>query len=157
MRLTSSAFDSDEVIPTRYACDGKNVSPPLAWEGVPREAKSLVLILHDPDAPKVGGFTHWVVYNIPLETDHIEEHVPQQALVKGLGLQATNDGDRIGYLGPCPPSGTHRYFFRLFALDRALDLKTGSSATNVKAAMDGHIIDQAVLMGTYSKVSERVA
>ncbi len=102
-------------------------------------------------------FTHWVVYNIPAGTSHIEENIPQQATVAGLGVQGKNDAGEIGYMGPCPPSGTHRYFARLFAVDRELDLKPGLYHRDVYSEMQGHIVEQAELMGTYAKKCERAA
>ena len=157
MQLTSSAIQPGQPIPVRYSCDGKNISPQIAWGDVPRGTKSLAIILHDPDAPKPGGFTHWVVYNIPPETNRIEEHIPQQARIESVGMQGNNDAGRIGYTGPCPPSGTHRYVFRLFALDQMLDLEPGSSPEEVQAALEGHIIERAELMGTYARSSARAA
>src|ERR671923_2073314 len=126
MQLTSSAFQAGGAIPTRYTCEGEDISPELSWKEAPRGAKSFVLILHDPDAPRPGGFTHWVLYNVPPTLGSIEENVPRQEVVAGLGLQGKNDRGKIGYTGPCPPTGKHRYFFRLFALDKALELPPGA-------------------------------
>jgi Raf kinase inhibitor-like YbhB/YbcL family protein len=113
--------------------------------------------VHDPDAPRPGGYTHWVLYNIPAETGHIEEKVPNQEQIPGLGIQGKNDAGKIGYVGPAPPSGTHRYFFRLFAIDKMLDLAPGATHQQVSATIKGHILAQAELMGTYEKKSERAA
>jgi Raf kinase inhibitor-like YbhB/YbcL family protein len=109
------------------------------------------------DASKVGGFTHWLVYNIPGSVGHIEQDVPKDATVPGLGLQGKNDGGKIGYMGPCPPSGRHRYFVGLFALDSELNLPPGASHENVRQAMEGHILDRAERMGTYAKKELRAA
>ena len=157
MQLRSTAFQTGGAIPTRFTCEGDDISPDLSWRDAPPETKSFVLILHDPDAPRAGGFTHWVVYNIPAGTSHIEENIPQQATVEGLGVQGKNDAGEIGYMGPCPPSGTHRYFARLFAVDRELDLKPGLYHRDVYSEMQGHIVEQAELMGTYAKKCERAA
>ena len=157
MELRSTAFQAGGAIPTRFTCEGDDISPDFSWRDAPPETKSFVLILHDPDAPRAGGFTHWVVYNIPAGTSHIEENIPQQATVAGLGVQGKNDSGEIGYMGPCPPSGTHRYFARLFAVDRELDLKPGLYHRDVYSEMQGHIVEQAELMGTYAKKCERAA
>jgi Raf kinase inhibitor-like YbhB/YbcL family protein len=117
MQLTSSDFQPGGSIPIRFTCEGDDISPKLSWQDAPTETKSFVLTLRDPDAPKAGGFTHWLLYNIPPNLRHIEHNVPKQPTVPGIGLQGKNDGGEIGYMGPCPPSGTHRYFVRLFALD----------------------------------------
>jgi Raf kinase inhibitor-like YbhB/YbcL family protein len=144
MKITSSAFNEGGTIPDKYAKDGQNVNPPLRIEGTPAEAKSLLLIMDDPDAP-VGLFTHWLVWNIDPKTSEVAENsVPQGA------VQGTNDYPNLGYGGPQPPSGTHRYYFKIFALDGTLDLKPGAKRKEVDAAMRGHVIAQGELMGRYS-------
>lgn len=157
MQLTSPGFKQGSEIPSHYTSDGENVSPELSWKDAPANTKSFALVVHDPDAPLPGGFTHWVLYNIPAETQHVNERVPTEQQVAGLGLQGKNDGGKIGYIGPAPPSGTHRYFFRLFAIDRVLDLAPGATHKQLSAAVKGHILAQAELMGTYEKKSERAA
>jgi Raf kinase inhibitor-like YbhB/YbcL family protein len=157
MQLTSPAFKQGSEIPSYYTSDGENVSPELSWKDAPEKTKSFALVVHDPDAPMPGGFTHWVLYNIPAETQHVNERVPTEGQVAGLGLQGKNDGGKIGYIGPAPPSGTHRYFFRLFAIDQMLDLPPGATHKQLSAAVKGHILAQAELMGTYEKKSERAA
>ena len=157
MQLVSSAYQAGAEIPVLFTCEGKNISPELSWRDAPRETESFVLTLRDPDAPKVGGFTHWVVYNIPAGVGHIEQNVPKEATVPGLGLQGKNDSGKVGYMGPCPPRGTHRYYARLFALDNELNLRPGASHEEILRAMEGHIIDRAELMGTYTKRAEKVA
>lgn len=151
MRITSSAFGQGDRIPTRYTCEGEDISPEITWEGAPAETAAFALILHDPDAPRTNGFTHWIVYNIPRNVTRIRENVAEGPRVSGLGLQGKNDGGKIGYVGPCPPSGTHRYFLRLFALRKELDLAPGATSADVQSAMHDHIIEQAELMGTYAK------
>ena len=144
MKITSSAFQEGGTIPDKFSKSGQNVNPPLRMEGAPAEAKSLLLIMDDPDAP-VGLFTHWLVWNIdPKTTEIAENSVPKGA------VQGTNDYPNPGYGGPQPPSGTHRYYFKIFALDQILDLKSGAKRAEVDAAMRGHVIAQGELMGRYS-------
>jgi Raf kinase inhibitor-like YbhB/YbcL family protein len=157
MQLTSSSFQQAGEIPSYYTSDGKDVSPELSWQDAPAQTKSFVLIVHDPDAPRPGGFTHWVVYNVPPETGHVEENVPDTERVTGLGMQGENDAEKIGYMGPAPPSGTHRYFFRLYALDTVLELSVRATHKEVSDAMKGHVLAQAELMGTYQNKRERAA
>ena len=157
MQLTSSVFQQGAEIPSYYTSDGEDVSPELSWKDAPAETKSFALIVHDPDAPKPGGFTHWVVYDIPPETGHIEESVPNTERVAGLGTQGKNDGGKVGYMGPAPPSGTHRYFFRLYALDTMLGLGVRATHKQVMDAIKGHVLAEAELMGTYENKRERAA
>jgi len=157
MQLTSAAFQAGAEIPSAFTSDGDDVSPELSWKDAPKDTKSFALIVHDPDAPRTGGFTHWVLYNISPQTAHIRENIPEGEQVAGVGIQGKNDTGKLGYMGPAPPSGVHRYFFRLFALDTSLDLKPGATHRDVSAAMKGHILTQAELMGTYEKKSQRVA
>jgi Raf kinase inhibitor-like YbhB/YbcL family protein len=157
MQLTSSAFQAGGAIPVRFTCEGDDISPEFSWKEAPPQAKSFALIMHDPDAPRAGGFTHWVIYNIPANAGHIEEKTPKRERVPGLGLQGTNDSGEVGYMGPCPPSGTHRYYVRLYALDSELTLRPGASHKEVVAAMQGHVLEQAELMGKYTNKSERAA
>jgi Raf kinase inhibitor-like YbhB/YbcL family protein len=149
-KLISSAFKDGDPIPRQYTCSGVNVSPPLEWSDVPKTAKTLAIIADDPDAP-AGTWVHWVVYNLPADTMGIVENLPQDENLKGGGFQGKNDFEKIGYGGPCPPSGTHRYYFRIYALDGDLPLKAGVTKTDVEKAMDGHILGQTQLMGTYKK------
>jgi Raf kinase inhibitor-like YbhB/YbcL family protein len=157
MQLTSSDFKPGASIPIRFTCEGDDISPEFSWRDAPPETESFVLTVRDPDAPKAGGFTHWVLYNIPPNLKQIGRNVPKQPTVPGLGLQGKNDGGEIGYMGPCPPSGTHRYFVRLFALDTELKFPPGASQEEVRSAMEKHILDKAELMGTYAKKAERAA
>lgn len=149
-KLTSTAFPEGQAIPRQYTCDGVNVSPPLEWSGAPPGVKSFALICDDPDAP-AGTWVHWVLYNLPGDRIGLVENVPTTESVPGGGLQGTNDFKNIGYGGPCPPSGTHRYFFKLYALDAELSLKAGATKADVEKAMSGHIVGQAQLMGTYKR------
>jgi len=143
LTITSTAFENNKDFPSRYTCDGKDINPPLSIVGVPEGTQTLVLIVDDPDAP-VGVWDHWVVWNIPAETTSIaEDSVP--------GVQGKNSWGRNDYGGPCPPSGTHRYYFKLYALDTKLDLDTASDKKAVEAAMKGHVLEEAELMASYSK------
>ena len=142
--ITSPAFQAGGDIPAKFTCNGTNVSPELQISGVPNEAKSLVLIVDDPDAPR-SLFTHWIVWNIdPKMTQVAENSAPAG------GVQGTNDFGKRNYGGPCPPFGTHRYFFKIFALDTKLELKPGARRAELDAAMRGHILAQGELMGRYS-------
>ncbi len=146
MNLTSSAFGYGQSIPPKYSCKGADVSPPLAWDEPPAGAQSFALIMDDPDAP-VGVWDHWALFNIPPETRALpEDFQPAAPLVTGR-----NSWGRSDYGGPCPPSGTHRYFFKLYALDTTLSLSSSANKKDVLAAMQGHILAQAELMGTFSK------
>jgi Raf kinase inhibitor-like YbhB/YbcL family protein len=149
-QLTSNGFKEGQPIPRQYTCDGVNVSPALEWTGVPKTAKTITIIADDPDAPS-GTFTHWILYNLPSETMGMVENVPATESLKAGGQQGENDFDKIGYGGPCPPSGTHRYFFKIFALDFDLPLKAGAKKAEVEQAMEGHIVGQAQLIGTYKR------
>ena len=142
--ITSPSFQAGGDIPTKFTCNGTNVSPELQISSVPNEAKSLVLIVDDPDAPR-GLFTHWIVWNIDPKTTRMAENSAPTA-----GVQGINDFGKRNYGGPCPPSGTHRYFFKIFALDTKLELKPGARRAELDAAMRGHILAQGELMGRYS-------
>ncbi|HEX9945370.1 MAG TPA: YbhB/YbcL family Raf kinase inhibitor-like protein [Thermoanaerobaculia bacterium] len=148
-QITSTAFAAGQAIPRRYSCDGENVSPPLAWSGAPPATKSYVLIVDDPDAPG-GTFTHWIVFNLPPETRSLPEAVKAPALPSGAG-QGVNDFGKAGYGGPCPPGGRHRYMHHLYALDASLgDLKK-PGRRQIDAALQGHVLAEATLMGTYQR------
>lgn len=147
INVTSTAFGEGAMIPKKYACDAQNVSPQIAWTGVPAGAKSIALICDDPDAP-VGDWVHWVVYNMPASTKELAEGI--QSLPAG-SKRGTNDFRKLGYGGPCPPSGVHRYYFKIFALDMALSLDDGATKAQVLKAMDGHVLAQGALMGRYKR------
>lgn len=151
MQLTSTAFNEGQPIPAKFTCDEKNVSPPLKWNGVPADARSLVLIADDPDAP-VGTWVHWVLYDLPAGASELTEDTPKSQYLPGGAKQGLNDFKRLGYGGPCPPPGKpHRYFFKLYALDRPLELKPGATKKEVEQAMEKHILAQGQLMGTYQR------
>lgn len=144
MKLTSSAFQNNGQIPSEYTCDGNDLSPPLSISEVPANAKNLVLISDDPDAP-VGTWDHWVIFNMHPSTREISKGKEPQ------GTAGKNSWGRTGYGGPCPPSGTHRYFFKLYALDTMLNLPQGAAKKDLERAMQGHIIAQAQLVGLYKR------
>lgn len=148
--VTSTAFEEGSMIPSKYTCDGENVSPPLAWTSVPEGTKSLALISDDPDAP-MGTWVHWVLFNIPANVDELPENLPPQERLDNGAKHGMTDFRRIGYGGPCPPSGTHRYYFKLYALDIMLDLETGITKDQLLKAMEGHILSQGQLMGKYKR------
>ncbi len=148
--VTSSAFDSMQAIPATYTCDGDNGSPPLSWNGIPKSARSIVLICDDPDAP-AGTWVHWVCYNIPPHVDSLAQGVPAADALACGGRQGTNDFRRLGYGGPCPPGGTHRYFFKVYALDIMLNLPAGKTKKDIEKAMKGHVMASGELVGTYSR------
>lgn len=141
IKIFSSAFESNGTIPKRYTCKGENINPPLEFEGIPEETESLVLIMDDPDAP-MKTFTHWIVWNIEPVAKIDEDSIP--------GVEGINDFRKIGYGGPCPPSGTHRFFFRVYALNKQLELKAGSGRKELESEMIGHIIAEGELMGKFS-------
>src|SRR6266404_9394993 len=141
MKISRPVFQEGGTIPEKFSKNDQNVNPELRIEGAPAEAKSLALIVDDPDAP-VGLFTHWLVWNIDPKTAEIAE-----SSTPGGAVQGTNDFPKKGYGGPCPPSGTHRYYFKIFALDQTLDLKPGAKRAEVDSAMRGHVIAQGELMG----------
>jgi hypothetical protein len=150
LKLTSTAFKEGESIPRQYTCDGVNISPPLEWNGGPKTAKTIAIIADDPDAP-AGTWVHWVLYNLPADNIGVVENVPATENLKAGGFQGTNDFGKIGYGGPCPPSGTHRYFFKIYVLDSELALKAGATKDELLKAMEGHVLAQSQLMGTYKR------
>ncbi len=150
MELTSSAFRAGDMIPSTYTCDGQDISPPLSWSDPPTGTISFALISDDPDAPR-GTWVHWVIWNIPTSARALEEHFPKTAALPNGVKQGTTDFHRVGYGGPCPPSGTHRYFFKLYALDTTLNLPSSTTKKDLEKAMQGHILAQTELMGTYRR------
>ena len=150
LTLSSPAFSPGKSIPAKFSCKGQNVSPALAWTGAPPNTASYALIVDDPDAPS-GTFVHWVIYNIPATSNGLQEAVAQTPALGDGTAQGRNSGSHQYYDGPCPPSGTHRYFFKLYALDSRLDLPSGATAAQLTKAMQGHILTQAELMGTFSR------
>ncbi len=150
MNLRSLAFEDGGNIPAKYTCDGQDISPPLSWDDVPEGVETLALIVEDPDAPK-GTFTHWVLFNLPTDRTSLEENVPKDGEVAGGARQGTNGFKKVGYGGPCPPSGTHRYIFTLYGLDTTLDLAPKATKEHVLEAMKGHVKAEGRLVGRYSR------
>lgn len=150
MELQSSAFEAGGAIPKQYTCQGQDISPPLSWNAVPEKTQSLALICDDPDAP-MGVWVHWVFYNLPADTRELPEYVPPQKTLANGAKQGINDFRKIGYGGPCPPSGEHRYFFKLFALDAKLNLDAGIKKADLLKAMEGHILAESKLLGKYRR------
>lgn len=144
MKISSTAFENNGMIPSEYTCDGDDISPPLSISDIPKEAKSLAIIMDDPDAP-MGTFTHWIVWNIPPQKTHFAKDE------KISFNQGRTSFGNTSYGGPCPPGGTHRYFFKFYALDLVLNLKEGSSKSDLEKAMKGHVLAESSLVGKYSR------
>lgn len=150
IQISSGAFANEGFIPQKYTCDGENISPPLTWKNIPSGTKSIAIINDDPDAP-VGTWVHWVIYNIPPNISGLPEGIkPIEKLPDGT-MQGRNSWGKIGYGGPCPPSGVHRYFFKIYALDKMLDLKPGATKEELLKAMKGHILAEGQFYGKYSR------
>lgn len=150
MEIKSKAFEAGGTIPSKYTCDGEDISPPLFWSGIPKDTQSLALISDDPDAP-MGTWVHWVVYNIPPSVNELPEGVPTDKKLTNGALQGITDFKRIGYGGPCPPSGTHRYFFKLYALNKKVSLDAGATKKQLLDAIKGSIIAECELVGKYQR------
>jgi Raf kinase inhibitor-like YbhB/YbcL family protein len=150
MKLFSPAFSAGDMIPTKYTCEGENVSPPLEWSDLPPNSRALALILDDPDAPS-GLFVHWLIYNLSAEEKGITEGVGTATSHASGALQGTNGFGKVGYGGPCPPEGTHRYYFHLYALDAQLDLPAEVGRQRLDTALKDHTIAEAQLMAKYRK------
>jgi Raf kinase inhibitor-like YbhB/YbcL family protein len=150
IQLTSDAFTHEGPIPAQYACTGSDISPSLTWSEPPAGTQSFALIMDDPDAP-AGTWVHWVLFNIPASSRGLPEAVPSEGTLSDGSMHGKNSSGNLGYNGPCPPSGTHRYFFKLYALDEMLGLSSGANKGELLKAMEGHILAQGELMGTFSK------
>ncbi len=150
IKVTSTAFEESGMIPAKYTCDGEDISPPLKLESVPEGTRSIALIADDPDAP-MGTFVHWVLFNLPADTRELAENMPKKERLENGAIQGETDfgKKKEGYGGPCPPSGTHRYYFKVYALDAMLDLGPDAKKKDVEKAMEGHILAQGQLMGQY--------
>jgi len=149
-KLLSTAFAHEEAIPVQFTCDGANISPALQWGDPPEGTQSFALISDDPDAPG-GTWVHWVLYDIPAESRELSEAIPADAELADGSRHGENSFGRLDYGGPCPPGGTHRYFFKLYALDIVLDLEPGVDKAGLLDAMEGHVLAEAELLGTYSR------
>jgi hypothetical protein len=151
IQITSTAFADGQPIPQKYTCQGSDISPPLQWTKAPPNTKSFALIADDPDAP-VGTWVHWVLYDLPPNTNELPEDVAKTQVISGGAKQGLNSWPRLGYGGPCPPPGKpHHYFFKLYALDRMLDIKPGATKKDVLKAMEGHVLAEGQLMGIYQR------
>lgn len=150
LTLTSPAFRHGEPIPRKYTCDGEDVSPPLTWHGAPGNTVTFALVMDDPDAP-IGTWDHWVIFDIPATATGLPEAVPPEPTLPDGSVQGTNSWGRIGYGGPCPPRGQHRYFFRLYALDTHVGLDSRTTKARLLSAIEGHVLAQAELMGVYRR------
>jgi Raf kinase inhibitor-like YbhB/YbcL family protein len=150
IKVTSKAFQEGGMIPKEYTCDGANVSPPLAWDSVPERTKTFALIADDPDAPG-KTWVHWVVFNLPSNAKELSGNVAAQDALAGGGKQGTSDFRKVGYGGPCPPGGAHRYYFKLYALDTELALDSSATKEQLLRAMEGHVLAEGQLMGKYQR------
>ncbi|ODS30152.1 MAG: hypothetical protein SCARUB_04743 [Candidatus Scalindua rubra] len=150
LEIKSTAFEEGGSIPRKYTCDGADISPPLSWTQPPEGTKSLVLICDDPDAP-MGTWVHWVLYGLSPNTLELAENIPDEKEVLDGAKHGVNDFRRIGYGGPCPPGGTHRYFFKLYAVDTEVGLNAGATKDEVLNAIKGHVLAEGELMGRYSR------
>jgi Raf kinase inhibitor-like YbhB/YbcL family protein len=148
--ITSSAFTEGAMIPKKHTCDAEDISPDLKWSAVPQGTKSLALICDDPDAP-VGTWVHWVLFNIPADVTSLPAGIPADAVLTDGARHGQNDFRKLGYGGPCPPGGTHRYYFKIYALDTMLNLESGATKAQLLAAMRGHMLDEGQLMGKYKR------
>ncbi len=150
IKITSSAFEDGGLIPAKYTCDGTDVSPPLQWDAVPEGTRSIALICDDPDAP-MGTWVHWVLFNLPSDAKELAENIPTEETLPNGAKQGVNDFGRVGYGGPCPPGGTHRYFFKIYALDTEVGLQAGADKRRLLKTMEGHILEQGQLIGKYKR------
>ncbi|MHB8204198.1 MAG: YbhB/YbcL family Raf kinase inhibitor-like protein [Desulfomonilaceae bacterium] len=150
IELKSAAFQEGAMIPKVYTCDGQNISPPLSWSGIPAQTKSIALIMDDPDATR-GTWVHWVLFNIPPDTKGLPEKTPLSASLANGARHGVNSWPKLGYGGPCPPSGIHRYYFKIYALDLVLPQQPGMTKAQLLKAMEGHILAQGRLMGKYTR------
>ena len=150
IQIKSMAFEEGGMIPKKYTCDGPNISPSLSWDSIPEGTKSLALICDDPDAPG-GTWVHWVIFNIPANIKELTENKPPQKPISIGAKQGRNDFGQIGYGGPCPPGGTHRYYFKLYVLDKEINLEAGATKAQLLNAMEGHMLAEGKLMGKYKR------
>lgn len=150
IQITSAAFREGDTIPREHTCDGVNISPSLRWTGIPKGTQSIALLMEDPDAPK-GNWVHWVLYNLPPAVDYLPQALPPIRKLANAEKHGTNDFGKLGYGGPCPPSGVHRYYIRLFALDRLLTSDAGLTRDELMGQMQGHVLARGELMGRYGR------
>lgn len=148
--LQSPAFKNNEPIPSRYTCDGENISPALNWDHLPEDTRTITIVVHDPDAPS-GNFIHWIIYDIPVTMKDLQEGITSTLNLPDGAAMGTNDARRIGYYGPCPPSGVHHYHFTIYAVNTFLRLDAGATRTELMQSMKGHILEEGKLVGTYKR------
>ncbi|MCE5215084.1 MAG: YbhB/YbcL family Raf kinase inhibitor-like protein [Methanobacterium sp.] len=150
IKITSTVFDEGGVIPNIYSCNGINISPPLNWNDLPEDTESIALICEDPDAPG-GIWTHWIIFNLPADTRNLPEHIMGREELDNGARHGLNDFGSVGYGGPCPPSGTHRYYFKIYALDIKLDLTSLIGRSDFLKGIQGHILDEGQIMGVFTR------
>ncbi|MGO9386869.1 MAG: YbhB/YbcL family Raf kinase inhibitor-like protein [Methanobacterium sp.] len=150
IKIKSKVFEDGEPIPTKYTCSGVDVSPPLEWTSIPEDTESIGIICEDPDAPG-GTWSHWIIFNLPADTMSLSEHIMSREIMDNGAIQGLNDFGKVGYAGPCPPKGTHHYYYKIYALDVKLDLPPRTSRKTFLETINGHIIDQGQIMGTYTR------
>ncbi len=150
MKIISSAFDEGAMIPEKYTCDNIDISPPLKWSSIPEGTKTFAIICDDPDAP-MGTWVHWVIYNLPADINELSENIPPSEILTNGAKQGRNDFGKIGYGGPCPPGGTHRYYFKVYALSKELMVESGITKSELLKAMEGYILSEGKLMGRYKR------
>lgn len=150
MEITSSAFDEGAMIPAKYTCDDIDISPPLKWSNIPQGTKTFAIICDDPDAP-MGTWVHWVLFNLPANINELSENIPPVEILPNGAKQGRNDSWKIGYSGPCPPGGTHRYYFKIYALAEELNVEAGITKSELLKAMEGKILSEGQLMGRYKR------
>lgn len=150
IKLTSIAFKNGGMIPAKYTCDGNNGSPPLSWTSVPNGTKSIAIICDDPDAP-MGTWVHWVIYDLPVSIKELPENISSQEKLKNGAKHGINDFRKFGYGAPCPPGGTHRYYFKIYALDNETGLKPGATKEQLLKTMKGHVLAEGQLIGKYTR------
>jgi len=150
IKVTSTAFEQGGMIPNKYTCDGQDISPPLSWVDVPDGTASIVLVCDDPDAP-MGTWVHWVLFDLPPDAQGLPENIPAVENLENGGIHGINDWRKLGYGGPCPPGGTHRYYFKIYALDKLMNIPVGNTKAQLLKAMEGHILAEGELMGRYKR------
>ncbi len=150
MEILSSAFDEGAMILEKYTCDDIDISPPIKWSSIPEGTKTFAIICDDPDAP-MGTWVHWVIYNLPADINELSENIPLSEILTNGTKQGRNDFGKIGYGGPCPPGGTHRYYFKVYALSKKLMVESGITKSELLKAMEGHILSEGKLMGRYKR------
>lgn len=153
IKIKSSVFEEGESIPTKYTCNGINVSPPLEWTSLPENTVSIAIICEDPDAVTIAGYVwcHWIIFNLPSDINSLPEHIMTREILDNNAAQGLNDFGRVGYGGPCPPNGTHHYYYKIYALDIKLELPPQTTRKAFLESINGHILDQGQIMAIYTR------